>query len=283
MSTLRRLAGFAALLLYLGCLPGALATERILSYDSVISVRGDSTLEVRETVRVRAEGVQIRQGIFRDFPKKQYSDGRGAWIEPRYDFLGVRRDGATEASYTEARTGFLRLYTGTRDQEIPPGEYTYEIAYRTTNLMGLGEENDELYWNVTGTYWDFPIDKATARVILPQDIPRNQLRLRGYTGSQGSSGSSYTDEVTDGVPTFTTTRPLAAHEGFTIRVTWPKGFIQPGKELARISAAPEPGFLVEQSAREDGHLIPARFRLPFYALIGLALLVAGLMARRSRG
>jgi hypothetical protein len=278
---LRRLLAFAALLSCLACAPGALADERILSYDSVISVRGDSTLEVHETVRVRAEGVQIRQGIFRDFPKKQYSDGRGAWIEPRYQFLGVRRDGATEASYTEARTGSLRLYTGTRDQELPPGEYTYEIAYRTTNLMGLGLEQDELYWNVTGTYWDFAIDKATARVILPQDIPRNQLRLRGYTGSQGSSGSRYIDEVVDGVPTFTTTRPLAPHEAFTIRVTWPKGFIQPGKDLARISAAPEPGFIVEPSGSGDGHLIPARFRFPFYALIGLAVLIAGIMVRRA--
>ena len=47
---------------------GARADERILAWQSDIRVRPDSTLEVRETLRVRAEGVGIRRGIFRDFP-----------------------------------------------------------------------------------------------------------------------------------------------------------------------------------------------------------------------
>ena len=55
---------------------GARADERILAWQSDIRVRPDSTLEVRETLRVRAEGVGIRRGIFRDFPTV-YTNNRG--------------------------------------------------------------------------------------------------------------------------------------------------------------------------------------------------------------
>jgi hypothetical protein len=42
--------------------------ERILSYRSDIAVRADGVLDVTETIRVNAEGAEIRHGIYRDFP-----------------------------------------------------------------------------------------------------------------------------------------------------------------------------------------------------------------------
>ena len=44
------------------------AEERILHYRSDIQVHADGWLTVTETLRVRAEGQQIRRGIYRDFP-----------------------------------------------------------------------------------------------------------------------------------------------------------------------------------------------------------------------
>ena len=51
----------------------ASADERILSYHSDILIRADGWIEVTETIRVRAEGNQIRRGIYRDYPT-QYED-----------------------------------------------------------------------------------------------------------------------------------------------------------------------------------------------------------------
>ena len=31
-------------------------------------------------------------------------------------------------------------------------------------------DHDELYWNVTGNAWKFPIDVATATVLLPPNV-----------------------------------------------------------------------------------------------------------------
>ena len=46
----------------------ALADERILSFDETVTVQSDGSLAVREVIRVRAEGRNIRRGIYRDFP-----------------------------------------------------------------------------------------------------------------------------------------------------------------------------------------------------------------------
>ena len=46
----------------------ALAAEEILGFDSAVIVRADGVLDVTETIRVRAEGDQIKHGIYRDFP-----------------------------------------------------------------------------------------------------------------------------------------------------------------------------------------------------------------------
>ena len=43
------------------------------------------------------------------------------------------------------------------------------LVYRTDRQMGYFSDHDELYWNATGNGWSFPIDHASARVLLPGD------------------------------------------------------------------------------------------------------------------
>ena len=52
-------------LLFAALAISAHADERILNFASDISVFTDGGMRVSETIRVRAEGVQIRRGIFR--------------------------------------------------------------------------------------------------------------------------------------------------------------------------------------------------------------------------
>jgi hypothetical protein len=49
---------------------GDVGDERILSFRSEITVLPDSSLAVRETIRVRAARRQINHGIYRDFPTR---------------------------------------------------------------------------------------------------------------------------------------------------------------------------------------------------------------------
>ena len=64
------------------------------------------------------------------------------------------------------------------------------IRYLTTRQIGFFGDYDELYWNVTGTGWAFPIDMAEARITLPEKVPFRQTAV--YTGPQDARGKDAT-------------------------------------------------------------------------------------------
>ena len=68
------------------------AQERILSYDSFIDVNQDGSMIVTETIKVRAEGNQIRRGMYRDFPT-YYLHNFGFMRIVGFQVLSVHRDG----------------------------------------------------------------------------------------------------------------------------------------------------------------------------------------------
>lgn len=129
--------------------------ERIISFHSDIEVLANGDFEVTETIRVYAGGNQIRRGIFRDFPTLYLGDD-GEWYRAKLDIKRVQRDGHKEPYHTERRYDGLRIYIGDKEVFLEYGEYTYTIRYRTDRLMHFFEDYDEVYWNVTGNYWDFP-------------------------------------------------------------------------------------------------------------------------------
>lgn len=207
------------------------AVERIRDYHSDIVVGADGGLTVTETIAVIATGDQIKRGIYRDFPTLY---GGGAWGLRRnvpFDVVAVERDGRREPYHLADLENGVRVYIGDRDSEVPPGPHTYRITYRTARQLGFFDDHDELYWNVTGNGWVFPIDRASARVELPADIPRASLRLEGYTGVSGSTERQLTSAVdAQGAATFATIEPLGSYEGLTIVASFAKGHIRPPTE-----------------------------------------------------
>ncbi|HVZ15699.1 MAG TPA: DUF2207 domain-containing protein, partial [Terriglobales bacterium] len=159
------------LLVCLSCAANAQNTERVLSYDTDVAVNNDGSMLVRESIRVHAAGQKIVHGIYRDFPT-EYKDKMGIRKHVPFDIESVRRDGQDEPYHTGTRANGIRIYIGPRFASVPLGDHTYEITYRTDRQIGFYQDRDELYWNVTGNGWDFPIEHASARVMLPKSIPR---------------------------------------------------------------------------------------------------------------
>ena len=79
-----------ALLLFALAMP-AFAQERILSYDSAIAVNADGSMDVTETIKVHAEGTNIRRGIYRDFPTR-YKDRYGNRVVVEFTPISVLRE-----------------------------------------------------------------------------------------------------------------------------------------------------------------------------------------------
>ena len=229
----RLLACIPPLLLLVTGVADVRADERILEYHADIEVAVDGTVTVEETIRVRAEGNAIRRGIYRDFPTR-YRDRRGNRVRVDFDVLDVRRDGEPEPWHTEDRSNGVRVYVGSANRMLPPGEYTYELRYRTNRQLGYFDDFDELYWNVTGNDWAFPIDRASARVRLPAPVPEPALRLESYTGPFGDRGAPAFAAVEPGRGIrFETRSALGPREGLTIAVGFPKGVVTEPSDAQR--------------------------------------------------
>ena len=200
------------------------AEERILSYHSDIMVAADATMEVEETIRVRAEGRDIRRGIYRDFPTR-YKDRFDNKYVVAFDVLAVSRDGRSEPYHTEKLGNGVRVYIGSSNVFLNPGAYTYTIRYRTDRQLGFFDDHDELYWNVTGNGWAFPIDTVSATVILPDSVPPDDILITGYTGLAGSTAQDYQAEVMNGRAMIRATSGLGGGQGLTLVARWPKGHV----------------------------------------------------------
>jgi uncharacterized membrane protein YgcG len=207
-------------------------TEGVLDYQSDIRVQQDATLLVRETIRVRSAGVQIHHGIYRDFPTR-YRDLLGNRYVVNFRIVEVSRDGQPEKFHVEDQSNGQRIYFGDEQVILPPGEYAYTLVYTVNREVGFFADHDELYWNVTGTGWLFPIARASATVTLPQNIPGPSMRMDGYTGPQGARGKAFHSSLGPGnAVSFVTAEPLPPGQGLTIVVSWPKGYVQePGGEI----------------------------------------------------
>ena len=224
MARLLLVLGLTAVLTGIGTTP-VIADERIFEFDSVIQVAEDGALTVTETIVVAAEGNRIRRGIFRDFPTL-YQDRSGRRTQVPFEVLSVTRDGQSEPFHTENLDYGKRVYIGSSDHFLSPGRYRYQLRYRTDRQLGYFDSHDELYWNVTGNGWAFPIDHATARVRLPEPVPAADLTLEAFTGSEGSTGQSYqVDYPAAGVVDVSTTAILQAGEGLTVVLSFPKGVV----------------------------------------------------------
>ncbi len=203
----------------------ASAAEEILTFDSHIVVHKDSSMTVIEKITVRAENKKINRGIYRDFPTK-YKGKAGNKIHVGFEIINVLRNGSEEPFHTKNISNGIRVYIGSKNSYINSGEHTYTIEYKTNQQLGFFENHDELYWNVTGNGWEFPIIKAKASIHLPDSISESEVKTEAYTGEFGSRGQNYdTDIGFSGDFLFTTTGTLSSKEGLTIVVTWPKGHI----------------------------------------------------------
>lgn len=213
---------FAALAIFLAS-PGAGAEERIADFDVAIEVEKDGDILVAETISVIAEGNAIQRGIFRDLPRFYL---KGAQKLPYYyDIKDVTRDGRSEPYAVEKDGNAYRIRIGDADVFLANGLHTYHIAYEVKNQVRYFERYDEVYWNVTGNYWQFPIDHVKARIMLPRAA--SAVQTAAYSGREGSNSRNSYYAFRDGAHIFETAEALGYAEGLTVAIGFDKGIVDP--------------------------------------------------------
>ena len=156
------------LLFVAGIINVSAQSERIISFHSDIKVDTSSTILVKESIKIYANGTIFKRGITRTIPTVQ-TDSSGNRVALDFKILSVERDGSRSKYHTKKGNGTTTIYVGESDVFLREGEYDYTITYRMSGQIRFFENYDEIYWNVNGFDWALPFGQVSSRVTLPDN------------------------------------------------------------------------------------------------------------------
>ena len=199
----------------------ALAAETIRRFDVSAELRSDRTLRIEETIEYDF-GDAERHGIYRLIPVVYSRNGAAYRLnlhveDSTMDGQYVSQDITTEGDNMRIRLGDPNtLITGSK---------TYVITYSTDRAINYFEEDNEneLYWNITGDGWEVPIESS----IFTLSGPAEAIKAICFTGAYGSTEQSCSTTSSSTMLVSRTTRPLEGGEGFTVAVRYPGSAIEP--------------------------------------------------------
>jgi uncharacterized membrane protein len=204
-------------------IPHVVHAEEINRIDETITVQSDGRLEVSEGIIYDFANVS-RHGIFRTIPViKTNTEGKKFVVG--FSRFSVVDDKGSAYEFKTTRTDeSVSLKIGDPDRTMT-GVHPYFINYLVEGGLTYFSDHDELYWNVTGNDWEIPIDKVSVVVALPGEVNPKDITVTCFTGAYGSTDKDCTSSVAGGVIKITTTKVLAAGEGLTVAVMFPKNIV----------------------------------------------------------
>jgi uncharacterized membrane protein len=176
------------------------STESISTFDSNIVVNPDSSFTVTETI-LYDFGDERKHGIYRNIRDKHPQKGSAWYLNRHIDLslISVTMDGR-HVSYTQPSYSGLSVKIGDPNQLIT-GHHTYVITYRVEGGLAQYDGETEVYWNVTGSEWEVPIQNVTASIsyisadkLLPVPVC--------YVGHYGSTDSCQSVETSSNAVVF---------------------------------------------------------------------------------
>jgi uncharacterized membrane protein len=191
--------------------------ETIQNFNSQIIINKDRSIQVEESIAYDFGNVE-RHGIYRTIPLK------GINIQGDIQTLQNGRAATQEIS----RGGNISIKIGDADIYLA-GLNQYSISYQVKGVIKKLQDRDELYWQITGTEWEVPIEQASATIVLPEDLQdKVGDKLYCYTGVSSSIAQdctiTWTNESTIEIKS---NQSLTAGEGLTFAIGFPLGILTP--------------------------------------------------------
>jgi hypothetical protein len=192
--------------------------ERINSFASEIIVHTDGTISIHE--RIEYAFTEPRHGIIRDIPTRYVSDDGRQYEIPIAVAGVVGADGSPVRYVTERQPNGERITVGDPDRKVS-GLQTYVISYTAYGALRYFDDHDEVYWNVTGNGWEVPIERVSATIRLPDATEPAAIRLKCFTGPEGSTDQNCLGNTQGKVASFVADRgPL------TVVAGWQPGVVE---------------------------------------------------------
>ena len=226
------LLGLAGLLLAVGLSVAATTTasaasDQIDEFSIEYEMGTDGVLQATETIVWRFGSDSGRHGIDRYFVTREpYDDQQDAVYTVDVESV-TSPDSGVATQYSEntfetdgGRGEQLRIRIGDPDETISSPTATYVITYSVKGAMRTFSGYDEFYWDATGSDWKAPMTDVSVKAT----VPGGAQELSCFAGPVQSKDTCTSDDIADGVATFTQDS-LPAGQGMTIGVKIKSGLI----------------------------------------------------------
>jgi len=192
--------------------------ESIQNFNSQIIINKDRSIQIEENILYDFDDSEKR-GIYRNIPTKNIK------IQ---DNIYTLHNGKEATQQISRDLNNIEIRIGDEDIFLT-GVNEYNISYSVKGVIKKLQDIDELYLQITGAEWEVPIEKASATIVLPENL-QNKVgdKLYCYTGVSSSIAQdctiTWTNESTIEIKS---NQSLTAGEGLTFAIGFPLGILTP--------------------------------------------------------
>lgn len=205
-----------------GILSQEFTEEKIDNFDVEMTIDSMGLATITERIDYNFGNLN-RHGIYRDF-KVVFTNNEGVQLKTPLKVISVTNENGKKHNYEQSTyNSDVRVKIGNPNRTVT-GKVTYVITYTLEGFIEEFLEHDEIYYNVTGSNWEVPIDSASFTIIFPDNAP-NVLDTICFTGAEGSTDSNCAVSSSEKTVTFSTTSRLEAYQGLSAAVKFEKGII----------------------------------------------------------
>jgi uncharacterized membrane protein len=182
MSNKKCLLYFLIILLFiLPPLSGAIVYD-ILSIDTTIDITEEGIYEIREVIELDFKS--SAHGFYRVLPTR-YKTDEGYF---KVKVSSIKASDQLESSWS---TDYFTLRIGQSDKLVQ-GRQAYTLSYRYDIGIDLQNLIEGVYYNIVGTQWEAPIEKATFTINFPKPLENGEISFtRGKLYSTTKEGINW--------------------------------------------------------------------------------------------
>ncbi len=209
---------------------GEITDWYIKDFQSEIIVNKDSSLDITEKIIADCGNLPDKHGIFRTLPKitKTPNDKFKTPIE----LVSITDFNDRPINYQkQSNSDTITWKIGDANKTVH-GVNEYKIKYHVKNVIRTkNPQFDELYWNLSGNFWQIDVDHFEAKIILPDEINKTNVELWSYSGPREAKDDAYSTHqwIDEHTITFESKKVLKPGDGITASITFPKNILIPYK------------------------------------------------------
>lgn len=204
-------------------------SEKIQYFETTLRLRKDCSLEINERIVVDFGHIS-RSGIYRMIPTRYNSYGNTFTMD--VDVQSVTDQFGDSYPYDESSQGKdLIIRIGDRDRMVR-GVHTYRIQYTVRRAVNFFSKKPQLYWNLTGNEWPFPVERVRASFYPPPGTTTEGITAACRKGSGTTSEQVAISILPNGI--IITAENLEPAEGLVLDAYLPPGLVAPPSPVNQI-------------------------------------------------